>query len=153
MLKKICFLIMLGIIISSNHLNGVDKNLSHILVQLNAVKRAWNEARVKIKMCQKASNDMYQKLKPTFENIIASSNFVTTMHQKVDEQVDAIVNQYISFSSIKANVSLADLFPSLVMHDFGKNLFVAMAQKAYTYLLGQRLVDKVKEMQQAPQSV
>jgi hypothetical protein len=150
MLKKICFLIFLGILFVSfyNVKPAFDKNLSYILTQINAVKRSWNEARVKIKLSQKASFEMYQKVSPIFENIIASADFINKMHQKVDEQVDAIVNQYMSFSSVKANISLSDFYPSLVMHDFGRNLFAAMAQKAYCYLLGQKLVDKVKMLQE-----
>lgn len=135
------------VIVSCNLASAIDTKLHHILIQLNAVKRSWNEARVKIKMSQKASSDMYYKISPLFGNIIASADFVNKMNQKVDEQVDAITNQYMSFSSVKANVSLSDFFTS-VMHDFGKNLFAAMAQKAYTYLLGQKLVEKVKQMQQ-----
>ena len=135
------------VILSSNLESAIDSKLHHILIQLNAVKRSWNEARAKIKMAQKASSDMYYKVSPLFGNIIASADFVNKMNQKVDEQVDAITNQYISFSSIKANVPLSDFFNE-VMHDFGKNLFAAMAQKAYTYLLGQKLVEKVKQMQQ-----
>ena len=154
MLKKYSSFIFLGIMVtlSYNLESAIDTKLQHILIQLNAVKRAWNEARVKIKMSQKASSAMYYRVSPVFGNIIASADFVNKMNQKVDEQVDAITNQYLSFSSVKANVPLSDFFTG-TMHDFGKSLFAAMAQKAYTYLLGQKLVDKVKQMRQQEQAI
>lgn len=120
--------------------------LNHINTQMNAIKRAWNVERVHIQMAKKASADLYNAIRPTFEKLIMSPDFTATMDATITMQFDAIVNKNESFKNIKTDNNLSDLFPNLKMSDYGVKLYKAMANKAYFVLLGQKLADKVKEI-------
>jgi hypothetical protein len=151
MLKKIC-LIFLSLV-ASMPLFGVDvtdlqNQRNHIASQMNSIKRAWNTARVRIKLAQKLSFSAvaYQTAQPIIEKIIASADFVTKMDEIVAGQIDAIVNQNASFASVKTQMQLADFFPNLAADKFMQQLFSAMADKSCTSLLGQKLAQKVQEL-------
>jgi hypothetical protein len=120
--------------------------LNHINSQMNAIKRAWNEERIHIKMAEKASSALYNAIKPTLEKLITSSDFITNMDAIVAQQYDEIVNKNGSFKNIKTDNNLSDLFPNLKMSDYGAKLYKAMANKAFYVLLGQKLANKVKEI-------
>jgi hypothetical protein len=120
--------------------------LNNINTQMNAIKRAWNTARIHIKMAEKASTTLYNTIKPVFDKIIASDDFITKMNTIVDMQFDAITNNNTPFREIKTENNLSDFFPNLNMTEYGRKLYSAMANKAYCLLLGQKLADKVKEI-------
>lgn len=120
--------------------------LNHINTQMTAIKRAWNEQRIHIKMAEKASSALYNAIKPTLEKLIMSTEFTANMDAIVSMQYDEIVNKNNSFKSIKVDNNLSDLFPNLRMNEYGAKLYKAMANKAYLVHLGQKLADKVKEI-------
>ena len=120
--------------------------LNHLNRQMVALKRAWNQERIHIKMAEKASTELYNAIKPTLEKLIMNPDFTANMDAIVTMQYDQIVNKNSSFKNIKTDNNLSDLFPNLRMSDYGAKLYKAMANKAYFLLLGQKLADKVKEI-------
>lgn len=53
----------------------------------------------------------------------------------------------MTFDSVKTEFNLSDFFPNTAMHDFGKKLFSAMANKTYYLELGKKLAQKIQELQ------
>ena len=131
---------------TSTDVAALTVQLNHINAQMAAIKRAWNEQRIHIKMAEKASSALYNAIKPTIERLINSSDFTANMDAIVSQQYDEIVNKNASFKNIKTDNNLSDLFPNLKMSDYGAKLYKAMANKAFYVLLGQKLADKVKEI-------
>ena len=152
-MRKTYFLFIVIVAVSTiNTILGMSQqtSLAHLLIQIKAVKRTWDEERVRIQIAKKASPVLYQKISPLFEKIIASTDFNNKMNTAVDEQVEAIANQGKTFKSVKKDIALSDFFTT-PMHQYGQTLFAAMANKAYAFLLGQKLVEKIKEIQQQQQ--
>ena len=131
---------------ASADMAALSVQLNHINTQMSAIKRAWNEQRIQIKMAAKASSALYNAIKPVLERLINSSDFTANMNAIVSQQYDEIVNKNASFRNIKTDNNLSDLFPNLKMSDYGAKLYKAMANKAFYVLLGQKLADKVKEI-------
>jgi hypothetical protein len=131
---------------ASADIAALTVQLNHINTQMNAIKRAWNEQRIHIKMAEKASSTLYNAIRPVLERLINSSDFTANMDAIVSQQFDEIVNKNGSFKNIKTDNNLSDLFPNLKMNDYGAKLYKAMANKAFYVLLGQKLADKVKEI-------
>ncbi len=162
MLKKIClftFSLLVSVPTFGIDITDLQNQRNHIVSEMRSIKRTWNVDRIHIKMAQKASLVAYQAIRPVIEKIIASNDFVTKMDGIVANQVDAIVNRNMSFASVKTEISLMDLFPNAAVNAFGQKFFSAMADKACMFLLGQKLAQKVQEldiaikmMQQAPPS-
>ncbi|HEX4069413.1 MAG TPA: hypothetical protein VHX42_04915 [Candidatus Babeliales bacterium] len=152
MVKKIYFCLLSlihvapALAMSTSDVAALTTQLNHINTQMNAIKRAWNESRIQIKMAEKASSALYNAIKPTFEKLITSSDFIANMDAIVDKQYDEIVNKNSSFKNIKTDNNLSDLFPNLKMSDYGAKLYKALANKAFYVRLGQKLADKVKEI-------
>ncbi|HLW72683.1 MAG TPA: hypothetical protein VKR54_01410 [Candidatus Babeliales bacterium] len=135
----------LGASITDFSTTTLTAQLNHINAQINAAKRAWNEARVRIKQAEKASSSLSATVKQTFEKIISSNEFIERMNTKVDQQFESIVNNNMSFRDVKTENSLSD-FSSQSMETFGTILYAAMANKAYYLLLGRKLAQKSKEL-------
>lgn len=135
----------LGVTMSDAHIMSVTSQLNHVNAQINAVKRAWNESRVRIKLAEKTSPSLAIILKQVFEKIIASDAFITKMNASVDQQFESIVNSNMPFSSVRTDNNLSDFY-SKPMHTLGLQLYTAMANKAYYLLLGQKLAQKSKEL-------
>lgn len=150
MLKRTSFFAILAfipMILHAEALPELTNQLHHLRTEIDTIKRAWNSARIRIKMAEKASPKLYQSTKPIFERIIASNEFVTKMNEAVAAQFEAIVNRYMSFASVKATPNVSDYVPNLSMQAFGQNLFSAMANKEYCLLLGQKIASKAQELQ------
>jgi len=95
-MRKTYFLFIVIVAVSTiNTILGMSQqtSLAHLLIQIKAVKRTWDEERVRIQIAKKASPVLYQKISPLFEKIIASTDFNNKMNTAVDEQVEAIANQ------------------------------------------------------------
>jgi len=150
MVKKI-YLSIFAILICATAFGGVytpdfTSQVSHIRTEMIAIKRAWNTARLRIKMAQKNTPVAYQSMQPVIEKLISSDAFTTKINAIVDEQVDAIVNRNASFSSVKNELSASSLFPNLTLNTFGQTLLAAAANKECYLLLGKKLALKMKEL-------
>lgn len=147
MLKRIYTLAMLILFASPLcAMNANQMQMSAIRSAMSELKRSWNSARIRIKMAQKASPALYTQLSPIFEKLIASDMFTTKLNESITNQLEAIVNNNMPFSSSSASFNLSDYFPNSTMHDFGKNLFSAMASKTYCLELGKKLAQKLQEL-------
>jgi len=135
----------LGMSTSDVHISNLTSQLNHVNAQINAVKRAWNESRIRIAMAEKTSPPPFIILKQVFEKIIASDAFTQKMNTTVGQQFESIVNNNMPFSSVRIENNLSD-FSSKPMHALGLQLYTAMANKAYYLLLGQKLAQKSKEL-------
>ena len=125
---------------------ALTTQLNHINTQMNAIKRAWNAERIHIKKAEKASPTAYAQIKPVLDRIIASDDFTAQMNAKIATQFDSIINNNATFQTVKADNTIADLFPNLKMNAYGAKLYTALANKAYFFLLGQKLAEKAKEI-------
>ena len=150
MVKKI-YLSTLVTLICTTALGGAyspdfTNQLNHIRTEMRAIKRAWNTARLRIKMAQKNTPVAYQSMQPAIEKLISSDAFTTKINAIVDEQVDAIANRNASFGSVKNELSASGLFPNITLNTFGQTLFAAMANKECYFLLGKKLALKMQEL-------
>ncbi len=127
-------------------LTDLQTQRSHIIEQMKSIKRAWNVARIHIKMAQKASFAAYQAALPIIEKILASADVQTKIDTIVANQVDAIVNRHMSFAMVKSDIPLTEFFPNAATNKFLQQLFTAMANKKCNLLLGQKLALKVQEL-------
>jgi hypothetical protein len=132
-----------GMSTTDNYITNLTSQLTHINGQIKAVKRAWNEARIVIAKAEKALLNRSAALGQIFTKIITSNAFTTPMNASVDQQFEAIVNNYSSFSKVTYNLSD---FYSGPMNNIGQRLYSAMASKAYYFLLGKKLAQKSKEL-------
>ncbi|HMK32866.1 MAG TPA: hypothetical protein VK431_04505 [Nitrosopumilaceae archaeon] len=150
MLKKASFFTIFALLPSALFGMVTDSQslLNHIRTELHVLKRAWNTARIQIKMAEKSSPVLYQQVKPIFEQITSSTSFTQRINDMVDEQFNAIVNNYMTINQVKTDIKLSDFFPHLTMHSFGQNLFSAMARKYYYLRLAEKLANKIRELQQ-----
>jgi len=135
----------LGVTMSDAHIMSLTSQLNHVNAQINATKRAWNESRVRIKLAEKTSPSLFIILKQVFEKIIGSDTFVIKMNADVNQQLESIVNNNMSFSAVKTENNLSDFYAK-PMHTLGLQLYTAMANKAYYLLLGEKLAQKSKEL-------
>jgi len=135
----------LGMSMPDAYMSNLTSQLNHVNAQINAIKRAWNESRVRIKLAEKTSPSLFIILKQVFEKIISSDNFTQKMNTAVDQQFESIVNNSMSFSAVRTENNLSD-FSSKPMHTLGLQLYTAMANKAYYLLLGEKLAQKSKEL-------
>lgn len=124
-----------------------EDQLNHIKSQMQVIQRAWKTERIHIKQAQKIAPALYQTLKTTIDKILSSEIFTTKLESTVSSQFDSIINNNMSFNSVKIEFNLSDFFSNITMHDFGKKLFSAMANKACYLELGKRLASKVQELQ------
>lgn len=154
MLKKAYFLLL--ILLAANKMFGMssyedqtNNQINHIRAQMQVIQRAWKSERVRIKQAQKTAPALYQTLTTTIDKILASSAFTSRLETTVSNQVDSIVNNNMSFNSVKVEFNLSDFFSNLTMHDFGKKLFAAMANRACYLELGKRLAQKMQELKLA----
>lgn len=156
MLKKIYFLAVATVATTAFGMSdyadqfassNMQSQLDHIKTQMQSIKRAWNSAKIRIKLAEKASPTLAQTVKPTLEKILASDALTTKMNDTIASNVDSIVNNNMSFDSVKTEFNLSDFFPSATMHDFGKKLFSAMASRTYCLELGKKLAQKMQELQ------
>ena len=132
--------------IENTALSNAQNQLDHIKKQMISIKKAWNIARIHIKMAEKkASSYAYRELKPIFEKIIASNAFTKRINETVSTQAESIAN-FASFESVKNEFNLSDFVPNATMTDFGKKLFSAMANRAYYLELGKKLAQKAQEL-------
>ncbi|HSC25606.1 MAG TPA: hypothetical protein VLB80_05335 [Candidatus Babeliales bacterium] len=135
-------MIALGVSIDS-----LTTQLNHVNTQIKAIKQSWSKENTRIKLAEKASSSLYTSIKPIFEKIIASNEFITKMNTAVDQQFDYIVNNSITFKNLNSiDNNLSDFYPNITMHSFGLKLYTAMANKAYYLALGQKLAEKAKEI-------
>lgn len=146
MLRKIWIFLFLSAGIQLHGI-GYEDQLNHIKSEMRILKRAWQAERIHIKQAQKTAPALYLTLKTTIDKILASEMFTTKLDSIVANQLESMVNHTMSFNSIKVAFNIADFFPNTTMHDFGRNLFSAMANKAYYVELGKRLAQKVQELQ------
>lgn len=158
MLKKICLLalLMLPIAVKSGmpeygmaSTSGTQSQIDHIKSQMTTIKRAWDSARIRIKLAEKASPQLYQTIKVTFDKILSSNAFAAKLDGLVSNQFDAIVQNSMPFSDTTTELDISVVYPNVTMNDFGKQLFSVMANKAYCFELGQRLKQKIQELQAA----
>ena len=156
MLKKICFFTLiisctpLAIGMSdyeTSSTSAAQSQLDHIKSQMLAIKRAWNSARIRIKLAEKASPQLYQTVKQTLEKILSNDIFTNKLNEVVSNQFDAIVQNSMPFSGTTTELSLSALFPNVTMNQFEQELFSAMAHKAYYLELGKKLAQKMQELQ------
>lgn len=153
MFKKIYFVSTLSLISLSAmamvspdaYVSNLTAQLNHVNAQINAAKRAWKESLLRIALATKASPALYTQVKPILEKIITSPAFITRMNTTVEQQMTNIVNGYASFKDVKIENNIAD-FSSKPMPSFAQQLYTAMANKAYYYLLGQQLAQKSKDL-------
>ena len=132
-----------GMSTTDNYITTLTNQLTHINSQIKAVKRAWNESRVIISKIDKALADHSATIKQIVTKIISSNTFISTMNISVNQQFEAIVNNYASFNRVTYNLSD---FYSGPMNILGERLYSAMASKAYYFLLGKKLAQKSKEL-------
>lgn len=154
MLKKICFLTL---IFASVHLKpsmpeytissvpSAQSQIDHIKAQMLAIKRAWNSARVRIKLAEKGSPQLYQTVKTTLDKIITSAMFTTKLDTLVSSQFDAIVHNNMPFSGTTTELNLSVVYP-IIMNQYGHQLFSAMANRVYCLELGKKLAQKIGEL-------
>ena len=157
MLKKICLFTLIIVstqlkpdmpeYASSSVSSSVQSQINHIKTQMLTIKRAWNSARIRIKLAEKASPQLYQTVKTTLDKIVSSSTFTTKLDSLVSGQFDAIVQNSMSFSGTTTELNLSALFPNVTMNQYGQQLFSAMANKAYCLELGKKLAQKIQELQ------
>jgi hypothetical protein len=121
--------------------------INHIKAEMLVLKRAFNSERIRIKIAQKASLTAYQTFTPIFDKILASDNFTTKLNEVVTSQFDSIVNNNMTFNSVKTEFNISDFFPNMTITEFGKKLFSAMANKACYLELGKRLAQRIQELQ------
>jgi hypothetical protein len=119
--------------------------LNHVNSQINAAKRAWKESLLRMAIAKKAAPNLYPTVKQIFETIINSPAFTTQMNTAVDQQFESIVNNNASFRDVKTENNLSD-FSAKQMSAFAQQLYTAMANKAYYFLLGKKLAEKSKEL-------
>lgn len=131
---------------STTDVAALTTQLNYINIQMNAIKRAWNIERAHIKTAEKVAPYLYATVKSILEKIIISEEFVAHMNTIVTTQFNSIVNQNAAFKDIKTDNNLSDLFPNLKMSEYGLKLYKAMANRAYFFLLGQKLAEKAKEI-------
>lgn len=154
MFKKIFFLSALALTIQAfgittyenQVVSSSNDQLNHIKNQMLDLKRAWKSEQLRIKMAQKASLTIYQKMSSVFEKIIASNDFTTKLNNAISSQVDAIVNNNATFNSVKTEFNISDFFPNMTINEMGKKLFSAMANKVYYLELGKQLAQKIQEL-------
>lgn len=156
MLKKIYFLAVATVATTAFGMSdyaaqftssNIQSQLDHVKTQMQSIKRAWNSAKIRIKLAEKASPALAQNIKATLDKILTSDAFTTKMNDTIASNVDSIVNNNMSFDSVKTEFNLSDFFPSATMHDFGKKLFSAMANRTYCLELGKKLAQKMQELQ------
>lgn len=124
---------------------NLTTQLNHVNAQINAAKRAWKESLLRIAIAQKAAPQLYITVKKIFEKLINSQAFTTRMNVVVDQQFESIVNNTMPFNAVKIENNISDI-SSKPMSDFAQQLYKAMANKAYYFLLGQKLAQKSKEL-------
>lgn len=149
MLKKPYFLVTILLASTTAFGIGYDDQINHIRTQMQVIQRAWKTERIHIKQAQKTAPALYQTLTTTIDKILASSVFTSRLETTVSSQFDSIVNNNMSFNSVKVEFNLSDFFSNVTMHDFGKKLFAAMANKACYLELGKRLAQKMQELKLA----
>jgi len=156
MLKRMCLfaLIVVPIYIKSGmpeygvtSVSTAQSQIDHIKSQMPTIERAWKSARVRIKLAQKVSPQLYQTVKTTLDKILSNSAFTTKLDSLVSNQYDAIVQNSMPFSGTTTELDLSALYPNVTMSDFGRQLFSAMANKAYCFELGKKLAQKIQELQ------
>lgn len=146
MLKQIYFFVAILFISTIASAMSYQDQINHIRSQMQALQRAWKGERIHIKQAQKASPTLYQTLTNTFDKILTHTSFTSRLETTVSSQFDSIVNNNMSFNSVKTEFNLSDFFPNLTMHDFGKKLFSAMANKMAYLELGKKLAQKLQEL-------
>ena len=118
----------LGMSMPDTYMSNLTSQLNHVNAQINAAKRAWKESRARIKIAENTSPSLFIILKQVFEKIIGSDAFITKMNTAVDQQLESIVNNSMSFSAVKTENNLSD-FSSKPMHTLGLQLYTAMQIK------------------------
>lgn len=162
MLKKICLftLVMVPVSIKSDipeyssvsAASSAQSQIDHIKSQMPIIKRAWESAIIRINRLKKASPQLYQTVKAPFDKIRSNSAFTGKLDSLVSNQFDAIVQANMVFSGTTTELDLSVFYPNATMPDFGKQLFSAMANKDYCFQLGERLKQKIEELQTASSS-
>ena len=117
------------------------------------MKRVWNTARLRIKIAEKTSSTLYQTIKPTLDRVISNNEFTTKLDTLASEQLNSIVNDYMSFASTKKTFDISDFFPNVTLNTFGKTLFSAMVDKEYCLMLGRKLAQKMQELEMTITSI
>jgi hypothetical protein len=151
MLKKI-FLLTLVTCVSTttfgmSSIPELQEQLDHIQTQMLSMKRAWNIARVRVKMAQKTSPTLFSATNASIENIISNNTFSTKLDEMVTEQFDAITTNNMSFASTKKPLNISDFFPNATLNSFAKTLFSAAIEKEYYLRLGRKLAQKMQEIE------
>jgi hypothetical protein len=158
MLKKLFFLTLMICSITPHVVamqEGSTSSLNHIKAQMFAIKRAYNTARIRIKIANKAlknTPELYQKLKSTIEKLLTDARFTTPFDKLVTDQYAAIVQNNGAFAPLTTELKLSSLFPNITVHPLAQELFSAMAGKAYYLELGKKLAQKMQELQPTPLS-
>jgi hypothetical protein len=147
MLKRICFFAIFATTslfsMAPSASSATQDQLNQLQAQLKVIKKAWNVARIHIKQAKKLSPQLYAKIQPTLEKVIANPAFVSKMEADVANQFNAIVSFNGSFTATEYR--LADFAKAPVL-PYGQELFKAMAAKAAYTLLAKKLSQKVQEL-------
>lgn len=147
MLKKIYFSLFIALTTTQAHgMSTLENQLSHIKSEMLIIKRAWNIARIHIKLAQKTAPTLYQSIQPIVQRALESSAFITYLQSTVTTQFEAIANRNMSFNSVKTEFNFSTFFPKTTINSYGQNLFSAMARKQCYLLLGQKLAQKMQEL-------
>lgn len=147
MLKKILFFTaFVATSAQSSSLDTFQAQRYHLATQMNSIKRSFNSERLHIKMAKKASPVAYEATYPVFEKLLSDANINSKIENDITSQANAIVNDNASFASTKSSYLFSDFFPNLLMHEYGQKLFSAMANKHAYFLLGQKLAQKIAEL-------
>lgn len=158
MLKKIFFFTLFTIAsVHGSTLDILQAQRKHIINQMSVIKKSWNIERLHIKMAKQASLSLYETVQPILEKILSQSDVTSKIETDVALQVNAIVNDNASFVGIKNDYKLSDFSLNIALHDYGQKLFSAMANKTAYIILGQKLTQKIAEidlaMSMAQQSI
>ena len=151
MIKKIYFSTFIALF-SMTALGGeytatLNSQVNHIRGEMNSIKRAWNTARLRIKIAQKNNSAAYHMMQTVIAKIVASDALTTKINATVDEQFDAIANRNASFSAVRNDLDAASLLPNLTLNKFGQTLLSVMANKECYLLLGKKLAQKIQELE------